>query len=329
TDSPVKRVTLTTNPACALHDPGPGHADVPGRLEALIAAVRGDAALLATVDERIAQPATEEDLLRVHDAAHVAAVREAAARAEREGAIVWLDEDTAASAGSWRAALAAAGCAIRALEAVLDGSPTGTAAAFALSRPPGHHATRARAMGFCLFNNVAVAIRRLQAQGRIRRVLVVDWDAHHANGTQEIFYEDPDVYVLSLHLHPHYPGTGHPAERGAGHGIGATRNVPLPAGTGAGAYRRAFLSALDEALSHLTPELVVVSAGFDCLAGDPEGGLLLQPSDLHRLAAELVKRVGAAAHGRLVGVLEGGYAIDRIGAGLVNLLRAFARLPPV
>jgi acetoin utilization deacetylase AcuC-like enzyme len=324
----LKRVTLTANPACALHDPGPGHADVPGRLEALTAAVRGDAALLATVDERFAPPATEEDLLRVHSAAHVAAVREAAARAEREGALVWLDEDTAVSAGSWRAALAAAGCANRALEAVLDAPSTGTAAAFALSRPPGHHATRDRAMGFCLFNNVAVAIRRLQALGRVRRVLVVDWDAHHANGTQEIFYEDPDVYVLSLHLHPHYPGTGHAVERGAGRGVGATGNVPLAAGTGAPEYRRAFLHALDEALSRLTPELVVISAGFDCLLGDPEGGLLLQPADLHRLAADLMERVDAAARGRLVGVLEGGYAVDRIGAGLVNLLRAFARLPP-
>jgi acetoin utilization deacetylase AcuC-like enzyme len=324
----MKRITLTTNPACALHDPGPGHPDVPARLEALAAAVRGDAALCAIVDERVAPPATEEDLLRVHGAPHVAAVREAAERAEREATPVWLDEDTAVSAGSWMAALAAAGCASGALEAVLGGASPGAAGAFALSRPPGHHATRDQAMGFCLFNNVAVAIRRLQAQGRVRRVLVVDWDAHHANGTQEIFYEDPDVYVLSLHIHPHFPGTGHAAERGAGSGIGATRNVPLAAGTGGGEYRRAFLSALDEALSHLTPELVVVSAGFDCLVGDPEGGFLLQPRDLHRLAADLVERVDAAASGRLVGILEGGYAIDRIGAGLVNLLRAFARLPP-
>jgi acetoin utilization deacetylase AcuC-like enzyme len=321
----MSRVALYSNPACALHDPGPDHADHPGRLAALIAAVRADPALSRALDERVAQPAAEADLLRVHDPDHVRRVRDDV-ESLRAGQRLWLDADTAVSPGSWDAALAAAGCACAAAEAVLDGK---AGAAFALSRPPGHHATAERAMGFCLFNNVAVAVRRLQAQGRAARVLIVDWDAHHANGTQEIFYADPDVYVISLHLHPHWPGTGGADERGAGAGLGATSNVPLAPGTVLAEYRRHFLGALDGALGHFAPELVVVSAGFDCLEGDPEGGLGLHPADLHRLTADLIERVPAAADGRLVGVLEGGYALERIGAGLVNVLRAFARLPPV
>ena len=320
----MHRVSLFSNPACALHDPGPDHSDQPGRLAALAAAVRADAELWRRIDERLAPPVLEEDLLRVHDAGHVHRVREHVAALHR-GQHAWLDPDTAVAPGSWEAALAAAGCACSAVEAVLDGAAT---SAFALSRPPGHHATADRAMGFCLFNNVAVAVRRLQAQRRVGRVLVVDWDAHHANGTQALFYGDPDVYVLSLHLHPHYPGTGEADERGEGAGLGATQNVPLAAGTAGEEYRRLFLEALDRARSSFSPELVVVSAGFDCLEGDPEGGLGLRPADLHRLSADLIERVPAAAAGRLVGVLEGGYALERIGAGLANVLRAFARMPP-
>jgi acetoin utilization deacetylase AcuC-like enzyme len=315
-----RTVWLVSHPACAHHDPGPDHPESPSRLAALGAAMRGDSELWATLSEVGCPPAGEDDLLRVHTPAHVARVRDAAEEAARTGGRVWLDSDTAVGPGSFEAALAAAGCAIAATGRALDGG-----AAFALSRPPGHHATPDRPMGFCLFNNVAVAVRRLQAEGRVRDVLVVDWDAHHGNGTQEVFYKDPSVYLLSLHLSREYPGTGNPSQRGAGPGRGLTRNVPLPHGTGAIEYRRRYRSALDAALARFSPELVVVSAGFDLLSGDPEGGFLLEPRDLHALTADLLERLPSRTRG-VAAILEGGYALERIGGGLVAVLRALACL---
>ena len=317
-------LALVTHPDCARHEPGPAHPERPERLGALLEAIRRDAALGRALDPRTARPATEADLLRAHDPAHVEAVRRAAAEAALGGGLVPLDVDTPASPGSWEAALAAAGCAVTATEAVLGG---GCRAAFALARPPGHHATAARAMGFCLFNNVAVAIRRAQALGQAGKVLVVDWDAHHGNGTQDIFYDDPTVYVLSVHLADDYPGTGAARERGAGEGRGTTRNVPLPAGTGPAVYRRRHARALEAALQEFTPDLVLLSVGLDLLTGDPEGGLELEPEDLHALTEDLLSRLPSPARDRVVGVLEGGYAIERIGDGLANVLRALAGLP--
>ncbi len=316
-------VALVTHPACNRHDTGPHHPEGQARLPAMLDAVRRDADIAAVVVEREATPAREEDLLRVHAPEHVTAVREAAAEARRRGQVLWLDPDTAVSPASWEAALAAAGCAIEAAELVATG---GASTAFALCRPPGHHATVHRAMGFCLFNNVAVAARHAQARGRAERVLIVDWDVHHGNGTQDVFYADPTVAFLSLHLFPHYPGTGSADERGTGAGLGLTRNVPLPHGTGAPEYRRRFLEALDGILASFRPDLVLASVGFDCLAGDPLGGLLLEPADLHQLASDLLERVRGSAKG-VAGVLEGGYVPERMGRALVDVLEAFAGLP--
>lgn len=318
-------VLVVSHPDCARHDPGPDHADAVGRLAAIERAFRADRALAAVIREERGRPVQEEDLLRVHAAALVARVREASAEAARSGGRVLLDPDTPVSGGSYGAALAAAGTITTAAEAVASGRAR---AAFALARPPGHHATRDRAMGFCLFDGVAVAARRLQAHGRAERVLVVDWDVHHGNGTQDIFWEDPTVLALSLHLDGAWPHTGGAAERGAGPGLGATRNVPLPAGTGGPAYRRAFAGALEAALATFTPDLVLVAAGLDVLAGDPEGGLALEPRDLHGLTRDLLDRLPPPARGRVAVALEGGYALERIGAGAVEILRALAGLPP-
>ena len=318
-------VALVSHPACNRHDTGPVHPEGRARLPALVEAVHRDAALAPLLIEREATPATEEDLLRVHAPEHVEWIRQAASEARRRGQILWLDPDTAVSPDSWEAALAAAGCAVTAARLVARGE---AGAAFALCRPPGHHATVRRAMGFCLVNNLAVAARAAQADRLAERILIVDWDVHHGNGTQDVFYADPSVSFLSLHLWPHYPGSGAADERGAGAGLGHTRNVPLPAGTGAAEYRRCFLEALEEVLASFVPDLTLVSAGFDCLAGDPLGGLLLEPEDLYRLTADLLERTGGPAQRRVAAVLEGGYVPERIGQGLANVLRALAGLPP-
>jgi acetoin utilization deacetylase AcuC-like enzyme len=318
-------IALVSHPGCSRHDTGEGHFESRHRLPALLDAARADVELSGVLREQLGEAATEEDLLRVHSAGHVSRVRGAAEEARRLGGLVWLDEDTVVSAGSFDAALAAAGCVITAAASVLDGS---VRSAFALSRPPGHHATRESAMGFCLVNNVAVAVRWMQARRRVGRVLVVDWDAHHGNGTQDLFYEDPTVYVLSLHLGADYPGTGATGERGAGAGAGTTRNVPLPRGTSAADYRRHFLEALDSAFSTFAPDVVVVSAGFDCLAGEALGGFLLQPRDLHQLTTDLLERLPVSANGRVIAALEGGYDTRCIGKGLVEVLRALGGLPP-
>lgn len=320
-------LVLVKHPACFAHDTGAGHPEAPERLTGILDAVRADPALgrdvLLEVD---AQPVETEILVRAHAAAHVSRVRELSDRAGREGNIEWIDPDTAVSGNSFLAAVCAAGCAVTAAELVATGHAR---AAFALARPPGHHAGYERAAGFCLFNNVMVAVRRLQAVGLARRVLVVDWDVHHGDGTQAIAWEDPTTYYLSLHLYPHYPGTGAASERGAGAGAGTIRNVPLPPGTDRAEYRRSFSEALGASLEEFEPDFVFVSAGFDCLANDPLGGLLLEPEDLHAITEELVTRTRPSAGGRVVAVLEGGYVPERVGLGAVNVLRALAGLPAV
>ncbi len=312
------------HPDCARHDTGWGHPEHQGRLPALVRAIERDTpALIEHVSQREAHPAGERDLLRAHTPSHLQRVRGAVARASRSGRPVRLDMDTVVSAASWDAACAAAGCVLTAASLVLDGA---VRTGFAACRPPGHHATADRPMGFCLFNNVAVTARMLRERG-VDRVLIVDWDVHHGNGTQEIFYDDGSVFYLSTHLTPHYPGTGRAAERGSGPGVGTTRNVPLAAGTGADIYFDCLEEALEEAAG-FRPDFVLASAGFDCLAGDPLGGMLLEPADLHRLTRRLVALADDHAEGRLVVALEGGYAPARLGAGAVDVLRALADLPP-
>ncbi|HEX9401573.1 MAG TPA: histone deacetylase [Anaeromyxobacter sp.] len=318
-------VLLVTHPACFAHDTGVGHPESRDRLVGILDAVRADPALGREVlFQTEGQPVEAGDLLLAHAPAHVALVRQMSERAAEHGTIDWIDPDTAVSGASFLAASAAAGCAVTAAELVATGHAS---AAFALSRPPGHHAGYARSAGFCLFNNVVVAARWLQAFGLAGQVLIVDWDVHHGDGTQEILWEDPTTRYLSLHLSPHYPGTGAEAERGGGPAVGGVRNVPLPAGTGAAEYRRRFSEALGASLDGFAPDFVLVSGGFDCLAGDPLGGFLLEPEDLHALTRELVERTRPSAGGRVVTVLEGGYVPGRVGQGAVNVLRALAGLP--
>lgn len=314
------------HPAAPLHDTGMRHPEHQGRLRALSRAVERD---LVALHERVIQveseAASEEDLLRVHTEEHLDRVRRAVERAGEEDGVVALSADTVVSGASWEAAVGSSGAALVAAEGVAGGE---LANAFVATRPPGHHATPDQAMGFCLFNHVAVTARWLQARGHADRVLILDWDVHHGNGTQDVFWRDGSVFYLSLHQSPHYPGTGAAEETGAGEGRGATLNVPLPAGTPAGEYRARFDRALEEALDRFTPEFVLISAGFDVLAGDPLGGQLLEPADLHALTLRTVEVAEERCAGRIVVLLEGGYVPERLGKGTVAVLRALAGVEP-
>ena len=229
--------------------------------------------------------------------------------------------ETIVSDASWDAVLGSLGAAMAACDGVLDGR---FANAFVATRPPGHHCSVDAAMGFCPVNTIAVVARRLLDEGHAERVLIVDWDVHHGNGTQDVFVADPDVFFLSLHEWPQYPGTGAADERGVGAGEGTTLNVPLPAGTDGPAFLAALREALDRALATFTPDFVLVSSGFDALASDPLGGFALEPSDFHAATTILMETAGAACGGRIVALLEGGYDPRATGLATVAVLRALA-----
>ena len=349
---PGPPVGFLLHPEAPLHDTGWGHPEHQGRLRALSSAVGRD---LLALHQHVVQVepggVTDDDLLRVHTPEYLAVVRTAVEQAEKESGLVRLDADTVVSAASWGAATGSTAALLTAVRQVADGT---LSAGFVATRPPGHHATPDRAMGFCLINHVAVAARWLQATGRAERVLIVDWDVHHGNGTQDTFFADGTVFYLSLHQSPHYPGTGAADEIGAGEGVGWTLNVPLAAGTSAADYREHFSRSLAQALETCRPDFILISAGFDVMAGDPLGGMLLEPEDLHALTQEVMgsaawesttsgareSRAGAArgstAGGAtesgdhdsrgvgIVAALEGGYDPARTGLGAAAVLRALA-----
>ena len=308
--------------ASVLHDTGWGHPEHQGRLRAVASAVKNDlVALHGRVEQVAPGAAREEDLLLVHTEALVDTVRGAAVAAREQGRVGALDPDTRISGASWEAALGAAGAGLEAARGVAEGRFRN---AFVAARPPGHHATPDRAMGFCLFNNIAVAAAGLRARGLARRVLIVDWDVHHGNGTQDAFYDDPSVFFLSLHQYPHYPGTGAANETGSGAGEGFTLNVPLAPATPRRDYLNVFRMALETAVARSAPEFILISSGFDVLAGDPLGGQLLEPGDLHEMARRVMDAADRCCDGRVVVFLEGGYDPERTGAGCVAVLRALA-----
>ena len=310
------------HPSAVLHDTGWGHPEHQGRLRALASAVKKDlVALHGRVVQVAPAAARVEDLALVHTDALVATVRGAVDEARERGRAAAIDADTRVSAASWEAALGTVGAGFEAVRGVVEGRFRN---AFVAARPPGHHATPGRAMGFCLFNNIAVAAASLRESGAARRVLIVDWDVHHGNGTQDAFYDDPAVFFLSLHQYPHYPGTGAANETGRGRGEGFTLNVPLSAGTPRAHYLEVFRRALEEAVSRSQPDFILVSSGFDVLAGDPLGGQLLEPEDLHRTTRMVMAAAERCCGGRVVVFLEGGYDPERTGAGCVAVIRALA-----
>jgi acetoin utilization deacetylase AcuC-like enzyme len=300
------------------HDPGAGHPERPDRLRVLQERVAAEPELVRLG----ARPATDAELARVHTAELIAQVDASGGRPR-----VRFDADTATSAASSDAARLAAGSVVSLCEAVLAGQVRN---GVALVRPPGHHAERDRAMGFCLYNNVAVAARALRARG-VPRIAIVDWDLHHGNGTQHAFEDDPSVLYVSTHQYPFYPGTGAAHEVGRGAGAGRTLNVPCPAGFGDAEFARLFDEAILPVLDQFAPEFVLVSAGFDCDVRDPLGGLVLTPAGIARMARVLTRLAEERAGGRIVAVLEGGYDLDALVDGLGVVLEAFRDVatPPV
>ena len=266
------RVAFYDDPVFAEHDAGPGHPERPQRLEAVRRGLR-EGGLEGDVVAVAARPATREELLRVHAAAHVDRV------AGAEGKRVRFDPDTSMGPRSYAAAVRAAGAVVDAVEKVLDGALD---RAFCSVRPPGHHARPDRAMGFCLFNSVAVGAAAALARG-LTRVAVIDFDVHHGNGTQEAFYRERRVLFVSSHQFPFYPGTGDLDEVGEGEGRGFTVNLPMPAGMGDGEYRRAYREIVEPIGRAFDPELVLVSAGFDAHRDDPLGGMALSAAGFAEL----------------------------------------------
>lgn len=229
-----------------------------------------------------------------------------------------LDADTVASEGSWDAATAGAGSVLDAVDLAFDGRALRS---FCAVRPPGHHALRDRAMGFCLFGNVALGAYYARQRHAAERVLIIDWDVHHGNGTQALVEGEKDFRFISMHQWPWYPGTGAAADRGP---HGNVWNVPMRASLPAREYMDALRRAVDEATTGFVPDIVFISAGFDALAGDPLGGFTLEPSDFAMLTTEFVQRAEGWCGGRLVSALEGGYAPERLGIACVTHMRALA-----
>jgi len=297
-------VQVVTHDACLAHEQGPAEPERPERLLAILDALRAPR-WRDRLAWRAAPWAAREDLLRVHPAAYLDRIERASARGGAR-----FDSDTSANAATWEAASRAVGAAVAATELALDGHGHG----FAAVRPPGHHAEASRAMGFCFLNNVAVAARHALGRG-VERVLIVDWDVHHGNGTQALVERDPAIRFISLHQHPWYPGTGLAEERG----VGNVWNLPRPPGLPRSRYVGDLLDAIAAATSGWEPGLVLVSAGFDSMEGDPLGGFTLRAEDYAEITHRLLEP-GAPT----VGVLEGGYSLSNVVAGVEATLEALA-----
>jgi acetoin utilization deacetylase AcuC-like enzyme len=288
----------------------PGHPESPERNAVLETA----AAALKTLGAEVVEPvaATREQLLRVHPASHIDAIE------ATRGKATMIDADTFTSPETADVALLAAGAAVQAVDAVLDGRHK-TAAA--LVRPPGHHAESARAMGFCFYSNVAVAAAHARARG-LARVAIVDYDVHHGNGTQEIFYDDPAVLYVSTHQYPFYPGTGAASETGAGAGKGFTVNVPMEAGATDGDYLEVFAEVVEPVLRKFKPDIVIVSAGFDAHEADPLAQMRMSATGLALATWRLAAVAREVCEGRAVLVTEGGYALKALAQSLIGALMA-------
>ncbi len=306
---------LLLDPLYKQHDPGPGHPEQPARYDAVTKAVDGFRNSMLPLAVRTA---TEDEIALCHSRAYIAIAH----RDITSGAHELSTGDTSVGRKSWDVALDAAGGVLNAVDAVVSGKAQ---RAFCAVRPPGHHARPNQGMGFCVFNNIAIAARYAQKKHGLGKVLIADWDVHHGNGTQDIFYSDGSVLFCSTHQSPWYPGTGAANETGEGKGAGLTMNFPFPAGSGRKEVVGAFRENLRRAADRFRPDLVLISAGFDSRLGDPLGQFTLNDDDFADLTKIMIEIAGTHAGGRLISVLEGGYSLPGLAAGVSAHVRELVR----
>lgn len=299
-------VAFISHSDCGRHDTGWGHPEHVGRIRAITRALREHPELLTTLEHIESRHASDDEIALMHERRYIDTVREIA----RAGGGA-LDADTVASEGSWDAARAGAGALLDGVDFAMTGRGK---RAFCAVRPPGHHALADRAMGFCLFGNVAIAARYSQRHHQLARVLIVDWDVHHGNGTQALVENDANIHFVSMHQWPWYPGTGPAEDRGPHQNVW---NVPMAHGLPPQRYVEAMTRAIDDASQGFTPDLVLISAGFDSLRGDPLGGFTLEIEHVVALTRALVERADTWCEGRIVSALEGGYAPERVAEACV------------
>lgn len=295
------------------HDTGPAHVERPSRLTAIVTALK-EAKIREHLHQVIIDPAAEDDLLAVHAPEHLRFIRTSC----RDGRHLLDEGDTFVSASSPDVAILAAGGCIAAADAVMRGILRNV---FCAVRPPGHHACRNRVMGFCLINNIAVTARHIQRRYGVRRLAIVDWDVHHGNGTQEIFYDDPDILFISIHQMPLWPGTGDRTEQGSGLGRGATINIPVAPGAGESVYLKAFTGEIVPALGQFRPEAILISCGFDAHRDDPLAQIELSENSFGLLTGILTDTARRLCGGRVISVLEGGYNLPALAASAVQHIR--------
>ncbi len=297
------------------HNPGAYHVEGPERLKVIYEMLEED--FPASLKEIPPRPATEEEICLVHTPGHYRTIR---STREKERTI--LDADTSASSDSFEAACLAVGGVLEGVDKIMAGEVKNV---FALIRPPGHHAEAAKAMGFCLFNNIAVGAQYLRKKHSLNRILIVDWDVHHGNGTQNAFYKTDEVLYFSLHQFPHYPGTGHFSETGAGRGEGYTVNLPLSGGKGDSDYLLQFEKVLTPLAASYKPQFILVSAGFDPHQDDPLSSMLLSDEGFAGMTLKLMELAEKWTEGRLLLALEGGYSLEALQKSvrqvLLHLLR--------
>ncbi len=305
------KTALIHHPIYEKHDTGPGHPETPVRYTAVMDALHEDEEFWAGLIEITPEKASKGMIQAAHTPQHFKRVEGAF-----EHGVDRLDGDTMISMKSFDAGLYAAGGVVAGVNAVMQGQADN---AFVVVRPPGHHATAENAMGFCLFNNVAVAAKYAQNHFKeIDRVAILDWDVHHGNGTQGIFYDDPSVHFFSMHQYPWYPGSGSRGETGFGRGLGYTLNVPVKANTAAGEQTRMFEGAIAEISKKFRPDLIFISAGFDAHRTDPLGQLKLEDDDFVAMTAAVRQWANDACNGRIVSCLEGGYNLETLGQTVRN-----------
>lgn len=305
------KTALIHHPIYQKHDTGIGHPETPKRYEAVMRALREDADFFNSLLEIQPEQASQGLIQAAHTKEHFRRVEGAF-----ENGLEMLDADTVISMKSFDAALYGAGGACRAVDEVMKGEAKN---AFVAVRPPGHHATAESAMGFCLFNNVAVATRYAQnIYKEIERVAIIDWDVHHGNGTQGIFYDDPSVFFFSMHQYPWYPGTGSKGETGFGRGKDYTLNLPVKAQTKASEQLAMFESAIADINRNFKPDLIMISAGFDAHLTDPLGQLRLEDKDYVAMTKVIKKWADEVCGGRIVSALEGGYNLETLGETVKN-----------